>query len=327
MHFPLPLAMAETDQQLVANGITTACHAVTCSWEPGLRSVENARHLFESLDHLGPQLSADHRFHLRHEIFNLDAEPLILDWIQNGRLTAFAFNDHMADIESNISRQSPKLGRMIERTGLSQTDYLALVARVISRGREVPASVVRIAQAAQRAGLPILSHDDCSLADRAFYRAIGSCIAEFPKTVEVACDAIEAGEHIVFGAPNVVRGGSQNKGSPDAGAMVMQGLCTILASDYFYPAMRQAIFTLVYEHALPFAQAWPLITAHPAAALGLHDRGTIEPGKRADLILARIGDQGIEIVATIVKGELVYLTDARRIQAGAAGELRTRRVA
>ncbi len=327
VHFPLPLALAETDRQLVANGITTACHAVTCSWEPGLRSVENARNLLGGLDQLGNALSADHRFHLRHEIFNLDAEPLILDWIASGRLTALAFNDHMDDIERNISRQSTKLGRMIERTGLLSSDYLTLVERVTARRAEVPASVARIGEAAEIAGLPILSHDDRDLADRAFYREIGARIAEFPKTVEVACNAIEAGEHVVFGAPNVVRGGSQNKGCPDAHEMVAGGLCSILASDYFYPAMRQAVVTLVRNHTLTLAQAWSLISANPAAALGLDDRGTIEPGKRADLILARMNDLGIEIVATIIHGELVYLTDAHLISATAEQDLPARRVA
>ncbi len=327
VHFPLPLALAETDRQLVANGITTACHAVTCSWEPGLRSVDNARNLLGGLDQLGNALSADHRFHLRHEIFNLDAEPLILDWIASGRLTALAFNDHMDDIERNISRQSTKLGRMIERTGLLPSDYMKLVERVTARRAEVPASVARIGEAAEIAGLPILSHDDRDLADRAFYREIGGRIAEFPKTVEVARNAIEAGEHVVFGAPNVVRGGSQNKGCPDAHEMVAGGLCSILASDYFYPAMRQAVVTLVRNQTLTLAQAWSLISANPAAALGLADRGTIEPGKRADLILAQVTDLGIEIVATIVHGELVYLTDAHLISAAAERDLPARRVA
>lgn len=38
--FPVDLALADTEAQLLANGITTAFHAVTLSWEPGLRSPE-----------------------------------------------------------------------------------------------------------------------------------------------------------------------------------------------------------------------------------------------------------------------------------------------
>src|SRR5574343_1849321 len=37
VHFPLDLALLETDRQLASNGITTALHGLTYSWEGGLR--------------------------------------------------------------------------------------------------------------------------------------------------------------------------------------------------------------------------------------------------------------------------------------------------
>ena len=36
--FPPDVALHDTEAQLLANGITTAFHGVTLSWEPGLRS-------------------------------------------------------------------------------------------------------------------------------------------------------------------------------------------------------------------------------------------------------------------------------------------------
>src|SRR6202022_3469112 len=65
--FPLDVALLESDRQVLANGITTVFHSVTCSWEPGLRGPENARAIIAALDHLRPLLGADTRFHLRHE--------------------------------------------------------------------------------------------------------------------------------------------------------------------------------------------------------------------------------------------------------------------
>ena len=47
--FPPDLAMRETETQLLANGITTAFHGVTLSWEPGLRSLPAWRRLLEVL--------------------------------------------------------------------------------------------------------------------------------------------------------------------------------------------------------------------------------------------------------------------------------------
>ena len=43
VNFPLHAALLETDRQLAANGIATAYHALTLSWEPGLRSVTQGR--------------------------------------------------------------------------------------------------------------------------------------------------------------------------------------------------------------------------------------------------------------------------------------------
>jgi len=44
-------------------------HATTWSWEPGLRSGDNARCLLEAIEAMRPQLAADTRFHLRHETY------------------------------------------------------------------------------------------------------------------------------------------------------------------------------------------------------------------------------------------------------------------
>src|SRR5262249_22076424 len=65
------IALLESDRQVVANGITTVSHGVTWSWEPGLRSSENARDILRAIEALGSRLAADTRFHLRHETYNV----------------------------------------------------------------------------------------------------------------------------------------------------------------------------------------------------------------------------------------------------------------
>ncbi len=64
--FPIDVALADSDRQAISNGITTVFHATTWSWEPGLRSADNARTLLEAIEQMRPQLAADTRFHLRH---------------------------------------------------------------------------------------------------------------------------------------------------------------------------------------------------------------------------------------------------------------------
>lgn len=309
--FPVDVALIDSDRQAIANGITTVFHGTTWSWEPGLRGAENARKLLDAIETLRPKLASDTRFHLRQETFNLDAEDEIVGWLQAGRIDLLAFNDHM-DI-AGISKPA-KRERMVERTGLTSEAFDQLVERVLSRTDDVPASIARLAKAANVAGVPTLSHDDATPAMRDDFRKLGVNIAEFPINVETAQAAADAGDFIVFGAPNVVRGGSHT-GWTKASDMIAKGLCSVLASDYYYPAQLLAAFRLLHDGILSLPQAWALISSAPAKAAGLTDRGEIAGGRRADLLLV---DDSIamrpRIVAVIAQGKLVHLTDATRLQ-------------
>jgi alpha-D-ribose 1-methylphosphonate 5-triphosphate diphosphatase len=310
--FPVDVALADSDRQAIGNGITTVYHATTWSWEPGLRSGDNARQLLEAIESLRPQLAADTRFHLRHETYNLDAEAEIGQWLADGRIDLFAFNDHMESTVTSAARPR-KRAQMVERCGISNEEFDQLVERVVSRAHDVPASIARLAKAARNANVKMLSHDDASPAMRRAFRAQGVGIAEFPVNEETAREAAEAGDAIVFGAPNVVRGGSHT-GWTRAADMIAKGLCSVLASDYYYPAQILAAFRLAADGVLPLAEAWNLISAAPAQAAGLIDRGVLAEGRRADIILV---DDEVplrpRIIAVIAAGRLVHLTDASRL--------------
>jgi alpha-D-ribose 1-methylphosphonate 5-triphosphate diphosphatase len=310
--FPIDVALLDSDHQAISNGITTVFHATTWSWEPGLRSGDNAAKLLEAIENLRPQLAADTRFHLRHETYNLDAEERIGQWLSSGRVDLLAFNDHMDNTVALLDKPQ-KRTRMVERTGLSSEAFDGLVERVLSRADEVPGSISRLAKVAREARVPMLSHDDESPAMRRAFRAQGVTIAEFPVNEETAREAAAGNDAIVFGAPNVVRGGS-HIGWTKASDMVAMGLCSVLASDYYYPAQMLAAFRLAAEDVVPFARAWDLISAAPARAAGLSDRGTLAEGHRANLLLVdEASPLRPRIVAVIAAGRLVYLTEAERL--------------
>jgi alpha-D-ribose 1-methylphosphonate 5-triphosphate diphosphatase len=319
--FPIDVALIDSDRQAISNGITTVYHATTWSWEPGLRNADNARELLAAIETLRPRLAADTRLHLRHETFNLDAEAEIQQWLKDGRVDLFAFNDHMGLAVANLSKPH-KRSNMVERTGLSQEAFDALVTRILARSDEVPASIEGLAKTAREAGIRMLSHDDTSPAMRKRFRAQGVGIAEFPVNEETAREAVDGGDDIVFGAPNVVRGGSHT-GWTRASDMIEKGLCSILASDYYYPAQILAAFRLAADRVLPLPRAWNLISAAPAQAAGLTDRGILADGRRADIVL--VDDQlplRPRIVAVIVAGRLVHLTEAHRLAAGQSSRLK-----
>jgi alpha-D-ribose 1-methylphosphonate 5-triphosphate diphosphatase len=307
--FPIDVALLESDRQALANGITTVFHGVTWSWEGGLRGAENARAILDGIERLRPRLGADTRYHLRHETYNLDAEPEIIAWLAGRRIDVIAFNDHMSSTVDASSR-AHKLNQMVERAGVTREHFLAVVERTKRRANEVPASIERLAAAASANGVPLLSHDDTSPQQRRWFRALGCRLAEFPTTVETAEDAASHGDDIVLGAPNVVRGGSHT-GWIDATEMIGRGLCSVLASDYYYPAPLLAAFALARQGVLPFAQAWALVSQTPASAVQLNDRGSIVPGRRADLIIVDASAAGQpRVVAAIVAGRVVHLAQA-----------------
>jgi alpha-D-ribose 1-methylphosphonate 5-triphosphate diphosphatase len=310
--FPIDVALVDSDRQAIGNGITTVFHATTWSWEPGLRSADNARKLLAAIEGLRPRLAADTRFHLRQETYNLDAEAEISQWLADGRIDLLAFNDHMDSTVANLTKPQ-KRSRMVERTGLSNDAFDALVDRVVRRADEVPASIARLAKAARNADVRMLSHDDDTPDMREAFRGMGVTIAEFPVNEETARAAAAAGDAIVFGAPNVVRGGSHT-GWTRASDMIEKGLCSVLASDYYYPSQLLAAFRLAADGILPLAKAWNLISAAPARAAGLADRGVLAEGCRADIIL--VDDEmplRPRIVAVIAAGRLVHLTEADRL--------------
>jgi alpha-D-ribose 1-methylphosphonate 5-triphosphate diphosphatase len=96
--------------------------------------------------------------------------------------------------------------------------------------------------------------------------------------------------------------------------MIAEGLCSVLASDYYYPAQLLAAFRLAADGILPLSAAWNLISAAPARAAGLADRGTLAAGSRGDIILV---DDKLplrpRIVAVMSAGRLVHLTEAGRL--------------
>ena len=306
VYFPLEAAVLDTDRQLAANGIATAYHAVTLGWEPGLRAVERGRDLMRCITALAPRLLVENRVQLRWETFAFEALETIEEALNGPLLPSIAFNDHTSmtmraydvaiqdrgfELSPDFSiaaldddRMKQRTAKHAQRAGLSQEDYVALLSRVWERRGDVPGVVEQVAAMGRAKGAPMLSHDDTTAQTRAWFRDHGAAVAEFPMVLEAAQAARDAGDAIIFGAPNAARGGS-HIGSLGAGDMVEAGLCDALASDYFYPAMLAAVARLDLERRAERGALWRLVSTGPARAMGLLDRGEIALGQRADLVL------------------------------------------
>jgi alpha-D-ribose 1-methylphosphonate 5-triphosphate diphosphatase len=72
-------------------------------------------------------------------------------------------------------------------------------------------------------------------------------------------------------------------GALSAEEAIGDGLCTVLASDYYYPSLLHAAERLVDRGVADLDRAWSLVSRNAADAMGLDDRGVIEIGRRADI--------------------------------------------
>ena len=303
VHFPIEAALLETDRQLVANGITTAFHGLTWSWEPGLRGRDAALTFFDAMDRMQPRLASDTRIHLRHEVYNIPAADEIVDFLAAGRIGLLAFNDHLPMLRR---KRSPlqKLAQYAERAQLTVEAFSDLLDEVAARDGSVAATTDRIAACARDSAVAMASHDDGSPETRRHYNALGCDLCEFPLNRDTLSAARSLGNAIIMGAPNVVRGGSHTGGLRVAD-LVGDDLVDVLTSDYYYPALLHAPFRLVAEGVVGFAAAWRMVSTNPAERVGLIDRGAISAGKRADLLLVDDSDPTLpHVVATFVAGRV-----------------------
>jgi len=130
------------------------------------------------------------------------------------------------------------------------------------------------------------SHDDTLPEHVRQAMAEGMAISEFPTTAEAARLARGAGISIVMGGPNLVRGASHS-GNVSARDLAGEDLLDILSSDYVPGSLVGGAFTLRERLGFSLPDAVAMISANPADAVGLGDRGRIGCGLRADLVRVR----------------------------------------
>ncbi|MGI4813474.1 MAG: alpha-D-ribose 1-methylphosphonate 5-triphosphate diphosphatase [Janthinobacterium lividum] len=303
--FAYDQALQDVDRQLLGNGITTEFHGVTLSWEGGLRGAPYAQQMFEALARNADRLGAQHQVHLRYETHNIDDVALACEWIANGKVQFLALNNHLPSMAKRLGDHR-KLLQYADRAECDLETFSARIRAALDVTDEVPAAMHALMYGARQAGLRIASHDDPDEEVRRHYDVLGCGVAEFPLTIEAAQAARRLGNALVFGAPNVVRGGSHTH-APNATEMIRAGLCDVLASDYYYPAPLAAAMRIVEEGILPLAQAWRLVSANPASAAGLKDRGLLATGLRADAIVVDDRVPGLpRVCAAIVGARLCY---------------------
>jgi alpha-D-ribose 1-methylphosphonate 5-triphosphate diphosphatase len=293
-----PLGALQSHDVLIAgSGITTVFDAVRIGSDmevPGMG--EHVQVLVDAIARgvADERLRADHLIHLRCE---LPAHDVVDDFERFCDLPLVKLASVMDHTPGQRQYQTLTKYRKYhqDRSRFSDAEMDAYIAdRQAEQARYSDKNRKAIVARGRAAGIAFASHDDATDEQVAESVADGVSIAEFPTTMIAAEHSHRAGLAVLMGAPNVVRGGSHS-GNIAAIDLAREGCLDVLSSDYVPGALIQAAFQLpelAGNVSLP--DAIGMVTATPAKAAHLTDRGEIAPGKRADLVRVRLhGDMPV----------------------------------
>ncbi|EMM5894666.1 alpha-D-ribose 1-methylphosphonate 5-triphosphate diphosphatase [Klebsiella michiganensis] len=308
--WPAHSAMSSHDALMVASGITTVLDAVAIGdVRDGGDRLENLEKMINAVEETQKRglNRAEHRLHLRCELPHHTTLPLFEKLVGREPVSMVSLMDHSpgqrqyADRSKYRDYYQGKYHLTNEEMDKFEEEQMALAAAWSQPNRQ------RIAAICRERNIALASHDDATCEHVLESRQLGSVIAEFPTTIAAAQASRQHGMNVLMGAPNIVRGGSHS-GNVAAHHLAASGLLDILSSDYYPASLLDAAFRIADDegNAFTLAQAIRLVSKNPSQALGLHDRGTIAEGKRADLVLARRHGEHIHIDHVWRQGKRVF---------------------
>ncbi|WP_341704039.1 alpha-D-ribose 1-methylphosphonate 5-triphosphate diphosphatase [Ferrovibrio sp.] len=293
VRWPGNLAVIGHDAQVAAAGITTVMDAIAVGdVREGAVRMQILRDMvaaIESAQKAG-MLRAEHLLHLRCEVSFGNLMELVEPMTELSWLRLISVMDHTPGQRQFVKPE--KYRQYYQgKFGLSDEAMDKFMAEQIAAAQAHGVQNRRAIVALCRTkGLPLASHDDATPEHVAEAAADGMVVAEFPTTHEAADLSRRHGMKVMMGGPNVVRGGSHS-GNISAKSLAEKGQLDIISSDYVPSSMLQSAFLLPGQvPGVSLPQAVAMVSANPAEAVGLTDRGALEPGRRADMIRVSLID-------------------------------------
>lgn len=299
-------AIQSHDAQIAAAGITTVldCLRLGTNQEGGEFAEDEMRKMADALKKAGHEgrLRAEHLLHLRCEVSAADVLEQFAQFDDVPEIRLVSLMDHAPGQRQFQSMEQYTLYYKTMK-GLSDEAFDTFVKKRIARSeRYSDPHRKMLARMCNERGIPMASHDDANLDHVEESIGFGVCLAEFPTSLEAANASHHAGLSVLMGAPNVVRGGSHS-GNIAAADLAKAGVLDVLSSDYVPFSIMHAPFMLADTIGIALPDAIAMVTATPAKAVGLHDRGRIAPGLRADLVRVRHTNGDVPIVRAVWRRE------------------------
>jgi alpha-D-ribose 1-methylphosphonate 5-triphosphate diphosphatase len=290
VRWPMEVAAVYHDRDLAAAGITTVCDAI---------AVGDITPTSLRMTQFGPMINTiyqgqtegrftvDHRLHLRCELGYEQVHEVATTYADHPLLAIISLMDHTPG-----QRQFIHIDKYKEyyqgKHGVSDEEMEGFIqGRIAAQQRHAVDNRRRLVELTQAHQICLASHDDATPEHVQEAIQEGARIAEFPTTLNAAKAAHRHGLQVLMGAPNLILGKSHS-GNVSAMELVEKDVVDIISSDYVPQSLLQAMFLIAQRQQKPLYEAMRFFTSNPAKAIGLEgDRGSLEVGKRADLITVR----------------------------------------
>jgi alpha-D-ribose 1-methylphosphonate 5-triphosphate diphosphatase len=309
VHWNPIAAVVSFDGQLATSGITTVLDSLRIWTEEG---VEEADGQAETLSCAIARardtglLRVDHFLHLRCEVPMPNVVDEAAQLMGRSDVRLVSLMDHTPGQRQFRDEAKLRVYYRGKKGGLTDSDLDELFRkRRQNQTIHAAGNYRRLVDLARAHDTPLASHDDTTLEHVEDAIRDRVSIAEFPTTVEAAEALHAGGVRVLMGAPNLVRGGS-HAGNVATADLAEAGVLDVLSSDYMPASLLMAALQL--PNAVPgidLATAVRTVTRTPAMAVGLHDRGEIATGLRADLIRVHVAGDVPTVRATWRQGRRV----------------------
>lgn len=311
----MELAVYEFEKECCTHGITTMFHSISM-WEgvgaSPMRRPENVKKLADIIEKSHTQLHLiHHRFHMRFELDNIAQFPLMLEYLEQKRVHLISFMDHTPgqgqyrniEVYKNYVRSAKKM---------SEDAIEEEVKRRMEGEKLTLSHIEKAATLAKQQGIAIASHDDDTIEKLDIVQSFGAQISEFPITLEVAKEAKKRGMYTVVGAPNILLGGSHS-GNMSAKDAIEADAADILCSDYYPASLLHSIFKMV-SYGQRIEDMVAKVTIHPARATNIdHLCGSLEKGKKADILLITMLPNGLPAITDVFVNGLCIAQNHYRV--------------
>lgn len=303
--FPFSKIFYDVESKFMLSGVTTLFHSVELVQGRHKRDLTSGPQLLRQIRELsGGNTLIDHRTHLEFPLNFMENMDTIKELIEADIIDYISYLGYSRSEKERYREvyYQEYVQRVME---LDEDTVIKMVERVRELRTEANLEeLAYIIKYAQSKGIKVGSTEISSSQKLDFLQDFGINIIEFPSSREAMDYAKKYGKKVLCDSLSLSKK-SRDLGSPDLLEAIMAGKVDIISSDTRSGDLLSALFHI--GESIGLAEAVALSSVNPAEAVGLHDRGKIEKGRKADFVIVKeICPKNPAVQAMFRDGELKY---------------------